>query len=357
MAKIGDTVANWIRTGITPSEQQINELSFVLNSLQQNNIPAINWPTLNELNYNDIVATPKNLTGDVTSVGVATTIAANAVTTTKIINDAVTYAKMQNVSATDKILGRSSAGAGDVEEIALTAAGRALIDDASASAQILTLGIPDSSGWVAVLDTWTYAGANSVTVPAGAASIYSVGDRIRFTQGAGYKYFYIFSVADTTLGLYAGYNYTVATPTAIANIYYSKALNPLSFPQFFDYIPGGISATNVSTAGRFMVAGRRCFVDAKAYFTGGITFTTMPALPIAASASFVSTEARTSVVGTGGYNDANVNFFSNGVYPCIVSSSTVVYIKSGANGTDMSATSPITWANGDYFDVHFSYEI
>ena len=48
-----------------------------------------------------------NLTGDVTSSNRATTIA----------NDAVTYAKMQNVSATNVVLGRDSAGAGVVEEI------------------------------------------------------------------------------------------------------------------------------------------------------------------------------------------------------------------------------------------------
>ncbi len=54
--------------------------------------------------------------------------------------DAITYAKMQNVSATDKLLGRSTAGAGDIEEITLTAAGRALIDDADAAAQRTTLG-------------------------------------------------------------------------------------------------------------------------------------------------------------------------------------------------------------------------
>ena len=48
-----------------------------------------------------------SLTGDVTSSNRATTIA----------NDAVTYAKMQNVSATNVVLGRDSAGAGVVEEI------------------------------------------------------------------------------------------------------------------------------------------------------------------------------------------------------------------------------------------------
>lgn len=58
-----------------------------------------------------------------------------------IDNDAVTYAKMQNVSATDRVLGRSTAGAGDVEEITCTAAGRNLIDDATIFAQKTTLGI------------------------------------------------------------------------------------------------------------------------------------------------------------------------------------------------------------------------
>ncbi len=53
----------------------------------------------------------------------------------------VTYAKIQDVSATDLILGRVTAGAGDVEEITCTAAGRAILDDASASAQRTTLGL------------------------------------------------------------------------------------------------------------------------------------------------------------------------------------------------------------------------
>jgi hypothetical protein len=53
----------------------------------------------------------------------------------------VTYAKMQDVSATDKVLGRSTAGSGDVEEIACTAAGRALLAGANAAAQRTTLSL------------------------------------------------------------------------------------------------------------------------------------------------------------------------------------------------------------------------
>ena len=57
-----------------------------------------------------------------------------------IASDSITYDMVQDVTATDKILGRSTAGAGTVEEIACTSAGRALLDDADAEAQRNTLG-------------------------------------------------------------------------------------------------------------------------------------------------------------------------------------------------------------------------
>lgn len=71
-------------------------------------------------------------TGDVTKTagGTALTIA----------NDAVTYAKMQNVSATDKVLGRSTAGSGDVEEITCTSFARSILDDTSATDVRTTIG-------------------------------------------------------------------------------------------------------------------------------------------------------------------------------------------------------------------------
>jgi len=71
--------------------------------------------------------------GDITVSGSGTAFAVDA--------GAITYAKIQDVSATDKLLGRSTAGSGDVEEITCTAAGRALLDDADAAAQRTTLGL------------------------------------------------------------------------------------------------------------------------------------------------------------------------------------------------------------------------
>lgn len=77
-----------------------------------------------------------NHTGEVTSTGDGATV---------ISSDAVTYDKMQDTSATDKLLGRSTIGAGTIEEISCTAAGRAILDDTDNAAQRATLDV-DQAG-------------------------------------------------------------------------------------------------------------------------------------------------------------------------------------------------------------------
>jgi hypothetical protein len=99
------------------------------------------------------------VSSSLTSVGTIATGTWNgtAIATDYIADDAVTYAKIQDVSATDKILGRSTAGAGVIEEIACTSAGRALLDDADASAQRTTLGLAIGT------DVQAYDANNAVT--------------------------------------------------------------------------------------------------------------------------------------------------------------------------------------------------
>lgn len=72
------------------------------------------------------------LTGDVTAS------AGSGATT--IANDAVTYAKMQNVSAQNRLLGRKSSGAGDPEELT-PAEGRALL----AIPEVLIIAVGDET--------------------------------------------------------------------------------------------------------------------------------------------------------------------------------------------------------------------
>lgn len=102
----------------------------------------------------------KTLAETKTILGLLALAFKNTVGTTDIDNDAVTYAKMQNVSATDKVLGRSTAGAGDTEEIVCTAAGRALIDDADAAAQRTTLGFAGTNSVGAFV--WIFPGALAI---------------------------------------------------------------------------------------------------------------------------------------------------------------------------------------------------
>ena len=110
------------------------------------------------------------LTGAVTGTGTgsfATTLAAGIVGTTNIADDAVTYAKIQNTSATNIILGRATSGGGVVEEIACTAAGRALLDDADVAAQRTTLGL----GALAVLGS-----VDSATITDGSVTTSKLAD-------------------------------------------------------------------------------------------------------------------------------------------------------------------------------------
>lgn len=110
------------------------------------------------------VTTAKLANGSITAVKIAADaitsdqIGAGAVGTSELAANAVTYAKLQNTSSTNVLLGRSTAGAGTVEEITCTAAGRALLDDADASAQRNTLGL----GTLAT-QSGTFSGTHSGT--------------------------------------------------------------------------------------------------------------------------------------------------------------------------------------------------
>jgi hypothetical protein len=75
-----------------------------------------------------------------------------------------------NVSATDKLLGRSTAGAGSVEEITLTSAGRALLDDADAAAQRTTLGL----GTAALSASGDFETAGAVSTHAALTEVHGI---------------------------------------------------------------------------------------------------------------------------------------------------------------------------------------
>ena len=95
------------------------------------------------------------------------------------------------------------------------------------------------AGWIPAQETWAYASASTITVPAGAASKYSVGDKLKWTQTT-LRYAYVTAVADTVLTVVVALANGTASEVANAAItspYYSKASSPVGFPHSFNYTP------------------------------------------------------------------------------------------------------------------------
>lgn len=127
--------------------------------------------------------------------------------------------------------------------------------------------------------------------------------------------------------------------------------------RYFSYTPTGIAATNVTLTGRFQFSGKQCSsCRIKVAFTGGITFTTMPSLPIVAAAGIIG-ETNNPISGVGHYLDSGTVNFPYGVAPCVQPSATTVRVGRSADFADITATNPITWANNDVIGLHFNYEI
>jgi hypothetical protein len=114
-------------------------------------------------------------------------------------------------------------------------------------------------GWQDANESWTFATATTITVPSDATLKYSVGDKIKLTQSAVVKYFYIVGVSTTVLTITGGSDYTLANSAITAN-YYSKAASPLGFPTWFNYspTPTGFSVLPTNLVSQFKIDGRSC---------------------------------------------------------------------------------------------------
>jgi len=114
--------------------------------------------------------------------------------------------------------------------------------------------------WEDANEAWTYLSATTITVPTNATTKYQTGDKIKLTQSATVKYFYIVGVTATVLTITGGSDYTF-TNVAISANYYSKSQNPQGFPDWFNYtlttsVPTG-TYTGVTVYGaRFNIKAR-----------------------------------------------------------------------------------------------------
>jgi len=211
-------------------------------------------------------------------------------------------------------------------------------------------------GWVPVTDAWAYASATTITVPSGAASLYNKGDKVRFKQGAGYKYYYIITVADTLLTVTGGSDYTVAN-AAITDVYYSKIENPLDFPPYFNYAPvlaQGASTNIAKTTSLAIFTVKGGFLegmvrlDATAAGTAGSIITV--------SAPLTATNTSSDIVGVGSYYKITGQYAGS----IFLLSTTTFYLEAGADTTPGGAVGvapALTVALGDAFQLSFRYRL
>ncbi len=101
----------------------------------------------------------------------------------------------------------------------------------------------------------------SITVASDPTNYYSVGDRVRLKQGAGYLYFYILAVTTTALFITGGSDYVLVN-APITSYEISKSSSPVGFPTGFNYAPiiSGFAVNPTQASYRFTLTGHKCEV-------------------------------------------------------------------------------------------------
>jgi len=142
------------------------------------------------------------------------------------------------------------------------------------------------SGLTPARETWAYASATTITIPAGGLLKYAVGDKIKLTQTT-VKYFYVVTVADELLTVTGGSDYTVAN-AAITSPFYSHASTPIGFPLMAHtpVVTSSVGAiTTVSSAtSTFQIVGTRIVWKGKINITdigtgAGVLYVSAPIDP------------------------------------------------------------------------------
>jgi len=186
-------------------------------------------------------------------------------------------------------------------------------------------------GWQLANETWTYASATTITVPAGATSKYVKGDKIKLTQTT-VKYFSVVGVASTVLTVTGGTDYTVAN-AAITSNYYSHAESPIGFPTWFNFSPTITWTAGTDPSGtptlhqKFMIKGSSCTVNIFNYgYTAGATVTKASISLPANSLGLYTAYGQILIADTPNPSVANVSTTVGEIYCTSVSANRLVYL-------------------------------
>jgi len=131
--------------------------------------------------------------------------------------------------------------------------------------QIDSLDGTRDTGWIPILDTWTYASTNTINAPT-ALVPFKKGWGVRFKQGGGFKYMYITALSANLLTVYAGSDFVVSN-AAITDVSITKEpLNAFGFPEDFNWLPVHGRATTPYTNlpltmhAKFIISGAKIYI-------------------------------------------------------------------------------------------------
>jgi hypothetical protein len=200
------------------------------------------------------------------------------------------------------------------------------------------LGAP-MEGWQPAIGSWTYASASTITVPTNATLTYQRGMKLRWKQGAGYKYGVIHTVAATLITIVVSTSYTVAN-SAITDVYYSMAAIPFGFPSFLAFTPavtyagGTTDPTSNTASGKFSVNGGviSYFVTSTLVRGTGNRTATIFSVPLDVGGTLLAGSGADDITAAG-LTAANLVYIVNG---------TLVYSRTMAN-------------NGTYYASAWAY--
>lgn len=205
-----------------------------------------------------------------------------------------------------------------------------------------------SDGWTAVVETWTYASASTITIPTDGTTKYQAGMKIRLKQGAGYKYYNARTIAATLLTVFVNTDFTVAN-AAITDISYSFDETPFGWPERFNYAtsPTNLTIGNGSIVATYKVTGKTiensivCTLGSTSSVSGLITFNA----PVSEN-TYQLPMCWLQDAGTNTF--AGLAALSGGIYYIYAINTSGTYMSVTAT----SSTVPYTWATSDFIAVN-----
>ena len=238
------------------------------------------------------------LAGDLTGTAALPIIANNKITTSKILDANVTYAKIQNVT-TGKVLGRTTAGSGTMEEIATTGTGSVVFSDSPTFTSAIVL----PSGSTATTQT---AGNSSTALATtefvtSAVSVATIADATTTTKGKVKLAGDLTGTADEPI---IADNKIVTAKILDANVTYAKIQNVTSGKLLGRITSGSGTVEEIATTGTGSVV-----------FSDSPTFTSAIVLPSGSSAT-------TQTAGNNSTSLATTEFVTNAVSVATIADAT-----------------------------------